>query len=139
MEILDVIDYRINIQNYPKMNVIGDEINIKLFSEFLTKNGIVHKQRGLCAEPFDKYFDYTSDKCRLDIRLNYEHSTRKKKTYFSSIDVLNLRGYYYICCLAQTSFFKKHTGVNSIVYKVKEVELIKTLTEILVNVQFNYS
>lgn len=140
IEKLDVIDFRLKIQKRFK-----DVVNVALIEPLLKSKGLVFKSFGLCAKPFYNYYEichtndrgssYVADPLNtIHIRLN-SSSTRKKITYFSSIEINNIEGYYYLCCLAQTSFYKDSTGADYVVYKVKEDKIALALDKIFKHVE----
>lgn len=124
------------------------EINAEYISALLVDKGLVRKQFGLCAEPFEMYFEV----CHTDQRgvssvknpLNTiwvnltHHATRKKRFYFHGIEITKIEGMYHICCLAQTSYYNKGVvGPDHVVYKVEESDIPKALDIIFKDVETN--
>ncbi len=141
MEKIDIRDFRLNID---KVNTyVKEEIpDMDLITNLLFSKGLIRKVFGLCAEPWDKYFSiYNVDErgvsCvknplnNIHIRLNYNTSTRKKKVYFYSVDINYINGFYYFCCLAQSSIFG-NANKQHIVYKINKSEISKVLDEIFI-------
>jgi hypothetical protein len=140
MEKIDIFEFRTSIQKR-----ISSEIpNIDLISNKLIRKGLVKKQFGLCAEPFDKYFEICNTDNRgvscvkaplntIHVVVNYNTSTRKKRIYYYSVQINYINGFYYFCCLAQSAFYKKSIGAEHTVYKVNENDVSTVIDEI-----FNY-
>lgn len=142
METINIIDFRIDIEKGTKKEIP----NIKSITNILNSKGLTHKRFGLCAEPYDKYYEiYHTDENKVSsyktplntihVTVNEQNSTRKRKKYFRSIKINYIDDYYYLCCLAQSSFFKESSGAEHIVYKVKENEIPLAINEIFTNVE----
>jgi len=141
IEKLDIYHFRGDIDNKVK-----DRLNnIDLISELLISKGLVLKEFGLCAEPFDKYFEicHINENGVSSVRhplnhilviLNSETSTRKKRKYFHWIEIYYIEGFYYLFCLVQEPFYRNTIGPDNTVYKVKENEISIALDEIFEDV-----
>lgn len=137
MEKIDIFNFRRNIEKKNKSTIP----NIDLITNKLISKGLVLKEFGLCAEPFDKYFEICNTDDRgvscvknplntIHVKVNYNTSTRKKRIYFYSITINYINGFYYLCCLAQSSFYKNSIGAEHTVYKVCEEEISTIIDEI---------
>lgn len=142
MEKIDIFNFRTNIEKGTKSEIP----NLDLITNILISKGLVRKSFGLCAEPFDKYFNV----CNVDdrhvscvknplntiyVRTNYNTSTRKKRIYFYSIEINYINGFYYLCCLAQSSFYKNPISAEHTVYKTNENEISTIINEIFNDVE----
>lgn len=141
LEKLEISNFR-SIQNRFK-----DVINVELITSLLISKGLVFKSFGLCAEPNYNFFEicHTNDRGvsfvaeplnTVHVKLNSNHTT-KKTTYFNSITIHNINGYYYLCCLAQSSSFKESVGAKNITYKVAEDRIGFALDKIFKHVEPN--
>jgi len=137
MEKIDIFNFRASIEKGIK-SVIPD---IDLITNILISKGFVRKSFGLCAEPFDKYFNVCNTDNRgvscvknplntIHVTTNYNTCTRKKRIYYYSIEINYINGFYYFYCLAQSSFYKNSMGAEHTVYKVIEDEISTTIDEI---------
>jgi len=134
---IDFIEYRVRFEK----NNTKSTVNAELLTELLTQKKLPPKWAGLCAEPFDKFFSLgyvnkrsstskssTPNVCH--VRLNYNHSTRKKKIYFHGLEIVLINDYYYILCFAQSSYYKRSTGATDVIYKVKEYQIKEILDKV---------
>lgn len=142
MEKIDISNFRTNIEKGIKTEIP----NIDLISNLLISKGLKIKMFGLCAEPFNKYFSICNTDKRgvscvketlntIHVVVNYNTSTRKRKIYFFSIQINYIDNFYYLCCLAQSQFYKKSMGAKHIVYKATEYEISTALDEIFKDVE----
>jgi hypothetical protein len=144
MEKIDIFNFRTRIEKGVKSEIP----NIDLITNTLFSKGLVRKEYGLCAEPFDKCFcfcdiDYRGVSCvknplsttQINITVNHNTSTRKKRIYYYSIDIFYIDGFYYLCCLAQSSFYKSSIGAKHTVYKAKENEISMIINEIFNDIE----
>ena len=104
------------------------------------------KEFGLCGEPFNMYFNFCNTNNNIssvkdpintiNMCVNYSTSTMKKTTYYHTIYIYYINGFYYFRCLAQNSYYKKNIkGVVSGVYKVEENYISSALDEIFNGVE----
>ena len=137
MEKIEIFNFRASIEKGVKSEIPNKD----LITNTLISKGLVRKSFGLCAEPFDKYFNICNTDNRgvscvknplntIYITSNYNTSTRKKRIYYYSIEINYINGFYYFCCLAQSSFYKSSMGAEHTVYKVAEDEISTIIDEI---------
>lgn len=121
--------------------------------EFTDRNGVidilksfdlVEKQFGLCAEPYDKYFEigfiddrgvshgYINKFNVIHATLNRYHCTCKKIRYYYGLDITQTNENYHIVAMAQSpSRYRNIKGLESMVYMCEFNELEQTIKMIL--------
>jgi len=141
MKKIEILDFRFYIEKGNKCEIYNKD----LISNILVSKGLVYKEQGLCAEPFNKYFSFINSNNISDnehintiyVTVNYNTSTRKKKVYFYSIQINYINGFYYLCCLAQSTYYKNNSiGAKHVVYEVNENEISVALDEIFKDIEF---
>ena len=138
MKTIDIYDFR-DEEHKPEKPF--QKINYSLIGDLLKKHGIVQKSFGLCAEPFERYFEQGHlnkrgvSSARGEINCIYadinHNFTYKRYTLFSHIEIIQMDGEYYVCCLAQESHYKKNIrGTKEKVFVCHEEELEMVIDEI---------
>jgi len=140
---VDVFDFRMNEDSKNKIEIP----DLKLITKLLESHNITNKEFGLCAEPFNMYYEICNTDKRgvssykkplntIFVEINENTTTRKKTTYYHHIQINYIDGLYYFICLAQNSFYKKNiSGVENKLYKIKVSDITETLDEIMKGVE----
>lgn len=143
MKKIDIMVYRSSNVESKKMI----ELDVEIIKNLLKARGLVKKQAGLCAEPWDKYFSLcyqdsagvshsiNSNINACYIKVNEATGTYSKKKFYYSIHIVRTTKDYYVVALAQTSRYKESTGAKNVVYRCQEDELNKVLDILFKNVK----
>jgi hypothetical protein len=143
MEKIDIIKYRCSGIEENKLVAIDKEI----VAEVLSKRGLVRKQAGLCAGPWDKYYSFSYKDPRgvshnMSSDINYCHvvvneatTSWSRRKYFAWIDIVKTNEFYYVVCISQDSRYNQSSGSEHTVYKCTAEELDKVLDIIFTDVK----
>lgn len=142
METIDIMDFRMSEKGYHK-----EEIDVEFISNLLENKGLVKKKFGLCAEPWNLYFEIGHIKFgesstsaygipnEINVELNESISTRKKIPYYHSLQINYIDNMYYICCLSQRDDSETKINLDYVVYKLEKSEVKDALDLIFEHVE----